>query len=301
MNIKQRFQLKKINKLFNEEQYDDVIALYEEIGIENLDYNNLLRLGLAYIYVDAMYQAKDIFLFLENKADSLFLYNCLFVISEWEGKIDDARLYLEKGLSYDNISADFYLTAAMFYDRLEEKDKAIKYYLKTLELNPHDYWANVNLGSIFEEDNRNEEALELFKRAYKVNPDESGISYNLAVVYTKLAEFNLAEKFYLEELTNEDAFIKTYCNLGLLYMNNLQDYEQAKKYFQTGLKLYPDEYDLWYNLACLYAIIHDFKNATECFLYLKYQDFDLMSLLTTDSDLVEYRKTAEYKNNFSTL
>ncbi len=287
--------IKKAKEAFFNLNYELCIFYYEKVGIANLNYEDLEQLGLSYLFLEKMYQAKAIFKMLEEEVANLTIFNCLFVIAEWEGKTEEVEYYIQKGLDFPEENANFYFSCALYYDRNQDITNAKKYYLKTLSLDENHYWANVNLGSFYENENKNDEALVLFLKAKKVMPEESCASYNLGVVYTKLTNYKLALEYYQDELTKKEPYLKTYSNLGLLYMNNFKDYKKAQEIFLQGLKVYPDEYELWYNLACLYALMKDYKNATDCFKIVKYKDQHLSTLIATDPDLEEYRKSYEYQ------
>lgn len=290
--------LKKARKAYREGAHEEAVLLYELIDLDYLNIIDLQQLGLSYLLLDKMYQAKNIFKDLEIQIKNLTLYNCLFVIAEWEGKLEEAEYYLQCGLELDEESASFYFLCAYFYDRQEDTQKAKSFYQKTLSLDETHYWANINLGSIYEQENENDQALIYFFKAKEIMPEGSCASYNIAVVYGKLEKFAEALKFYRDELTKKEPYIKVYNNLGLLYMNNIKDYDQAKEAFLEGIKAYPEEYDIWYNLGCLYALRKDYKNATDCFITIKHKKNDLLKYMKEDPDLDDFRTSFEYQKNF---
>ena len=172
--------------------------------------------------------------------------------------------------------------------------KAMYHYQEALKLNNNNFWSHVNLGSIYERFNNNEEALKHFSKAYEIDNTKEMVCYNLGVVYYKLKEYQKSLDFYKEELTKENPFKSTYYNLGILYKDGFQDYENAKYYYLKGLEINNEDYNIWYNLGCVHALLKDYKNAYECFKYIYYKNKKYLNYLDNDKELEEFRKTEYY-------
>ncbi len=54
-----------------------------------------------------------------------------------------------------------------------------------LSLNPMDFWANLNLGCIYEEQNQNIFAYKMFSKALKINPINDLALFNMGVICYK--------------------------------------------------------------------------------------------------------------------
>ena len=135
---------------------------------------------------------------------------------------NEALLFFKIGRIYDDLS-----------DKYEDKKDeylniAKEYYNKTLELDQDFYYANLNLGSIYEKENRLDEALKLMHHANTIEPNEKMSAYNLGVIYAKLNDYDKAITYYKEELTKEDFYPFAYYNLGIIYKDIYKDYEKAK-------------------------------------------------------------------------
>jgi tetratricopeptide (TPR) repeat protein len=84
--------------------------------------------------------------------------------------------------------------------------------------------------------------------------------------------------------------------LGILYKIAYKDYEKAKQAYLKGLEKSPEQYELWYNLGCLYVLMNDYKNATECFTYVYYKKRSLFQYMKEDGELADYIKSPEYQS-----
>jgi tetratricopeptide (TPR) repeat protein len=64
------------------------------------------------------------------------------------GKIDEARGNLEQAIESEPDNANLYFTLAVINDELKEQERAIKAYLKAIEIDPNHFEANFNYGVI---------------------------------------------------------------------------------------------------------------------------------------------------------
>ena len=75
-------------------------------------------------------------------------------------------------------------------------NKAIKYYLKTIELRPNDAHAYNNLGNSYKEIKNYSKAINAFQNAIILKPDYASAHYNLGIVYQKNKNFEIALDSY---------------------------------------------------------------------------------------------------------
>ena len=203
---------------------------------------------------------------------------------------DEAVIFFKIGRIYDDLSDKY----------KDKKDEYIslakEYYKEALKYNPHLYYANLNLGSIYEKENSLDEALELMIRAHDDEKDEKMSAYNLGVIYAKMKDYDKAISYYEEELTKKDFYPYAYYNLGILYKDIYKDYEKAKSCYIEGLKYLKDNSSLWYNLGCVYCFLNDFKNATDCFYYSITIKPEIFDYLEEDKETQTYVINREYQN-----
>jgi len=216
--------------------------------------------------------------------------------------LDEAIQYLERAIEKGcNMTECFYI-AANIYDELglefdsEETQKALQYYNRVLEKHPESLYTLVNIGTIYEHNNKNEEALVYFKKAYDLDKEKvTNACYNLGVTYTKLKQYEEAIQYYKEDLKQENPSRSTAYNLGLLYQTELHEYETAKQYYLAALEKDKEDYNTWYNLGCLYCNMKDYQNAYDCFQIIKYKKPEYIKGMETDNDLTEFIRTDYYQ------
>lgn len=135
-----------------------------------------------------------------------------------EAYVKLAEIYMHKGENKEAIKLlkklveiaddDFLMTLAkgmlaFAYYQDGQKDNAKKTFSETLKLDPDDCIANHYLGLILLSEGKLKEATEYIEKAFRNNPDDPDIAYNLALVYERNEEYQKALsqwKQYLEVL-----------------------------------------------------------------------------------------------------
>ncbi len=303
--------MKKYDKLINQAkkafaENDLVLAAryYEEAFTININVADYLMLGYIYIDIDKLQAAEYIFTKINNIMENDESNFALGNICERTNRNRDAINYYEK-IENKSLFPQCFFSLGYLYDELASDNqeqweseivaKAIDNYHKYLHHYEDDFWCNENLGSIYERYNKNDEALTYFTKGYEIGKDNDNACYNLGVVYSKLGQGEQALYYYQEELKRKNPYQETYYNLGILYKDYFKDYEKAKLSYLKGLKLYPDNYNLWYNLACVYTLLNDYDNAYDCFKYLYYKNKKYFNYIDKDEELNEFRNTDCYK------
>ena len=110
-------------------------------------------------------------------------------------------------------------------------------------------------------------ALEDYKQAIELNPEDSDYYFKMAYCYQLLDQYENSLSAYLQyiEKFGEDSGI--YNNMGIIYQNFIQDYVKALECYDKAIELSPEEALYHANKAELfYSELNDLKN------YLIFQD-----------------------------
>ena len=75
-------------------------------------------------------------------------------------------------------------------------NKAIIYYIKTIELRPNDAHAYNNLGNAYKENGNYSKAIDCYHNAIKIKPDYASAYYNIGIVHQRNNDFNTALDSY---------------------------------------------------------------------------------------------------------
>ncbi len=135
--------------------------------------------------------------------------------------VKKAKLYYNKGTA-DLLNKDYTI--------------ALKHLLDSHALNPNDSKTLNNLGMAYYFKKRPQTAIRFIKKSIEIDPKNTDARMNLATIYTNSNELNEAEKQYmtvLDDLTYQGQY-KTYYNLALLHLKKNQR-AKALTYFKQSL------------------------------------------------------------------
>lgn len=288
-------KIQQAQKHSQSQEFDRAIEVYKEAFKEQATLNDLMDLGLIYLEIGDFQEAKQVFntiISYDYTFDRAY-YALALICEEFNDSAGAIKYYLE-AIKYNSKFDAAYFNIAGIYDESGQEEKAFEYYKKTLFINFRNFWAHVNIGSLYERHNMNELALKHTLMAYEINPNEKKVCFNLGVIYSKLKDYNNALKYYNEELKKEDHYQMTYLNLGLLYKDVYQDLNQAKITYIAGIKRDNKDFNLWFNLACLYALLEDFQETYSCLLYAFLLEPKIQDDINNDPELARFRDSSYY-------
>lgn len=294
----------KAKECFQNNNLEESLKYYEQAFNIKIFIPDYLMYGFILIDLEKYSIAEKVFTNLSEDFDFAEINFGLANIYERTNRRMQAIEKYEKVITNNPDFGSVYFSIAYIYDDLSEENqdnftsdnvqKAINYYEKAIENEDNMFWSYINLGSIYERHNKDNQALEYFLKAYNINPNKEMVCYNIGVACYKLKKYDQSLEYYLKELRQERPFYNTYYNLGLLYKDGFNDYQKAKFYYLKGLKLNNEDYNIWYNLGCIHALLKDYENAFECFKYIYYKNKKYLNFLDTDKELEEFRKTSYY-------
>jgi len=100
------------------------------------------------------------------------------------------------------------------------------------------------IGNLFAEARRYDEALEALRMSLKFWPDSAKTHSNLGEVYRRMKRFREAEAAFLKALSHDEKYADAQYNLGILYDNHLGDQRKAARHYRAYLRLRPQSPDV---------------------------------------------------------
>jgi tetratricopeptide (TPR) repeat protein len=120
------------------------------------------------------------------------------------------------------------------------------------------------LGSILNQTNKLEKALDINLKAVELLPEDYQAHFNIGNTYKKLNKFNQAEKSYAKAIELKPDYFYSYHNLGNLY-SDAGRLNEAKKNYEQAIKLKPDYFQTYNNLGNILAELGDLDTAKESY------------------------------------
>lgn len=204
----------------------------------------------------------------ENNEARLKLAELYFHLKMFE----DCQKELDEALQKQNYNPRVHLIRAFLLKEQGDTTGAIRMLQLTIDQDPKEVKAFLELGYIFQK--RNDPlAISYYQNALLVEPKNSEIRYNLAMMYQELDEIEKAKEEYKQLLIFEPKHPKALHNVGYIDLVYEQNYEEAIAFFTKAIELNPQFFHAICNRAIAFEKLGQYDNARQDYLYsLKLKD-----------------------------
>lgn len=146
----------------------------------------------------------------------------------------------------DNLTALF--MKGFIYKEKGDTAEAVVLLRRVCDIYPEYEPAFEELGVLYAS-RHNPMALEYLSTAMRLEPSNTNVLYALAMYYQDLEQYDEAERFYHQMLDINPASADAWHNLGYLELTVYGDYERASEYFNKALEANPQHEAARANLA----------------------------------------------------
>jgi tetratricopeptide (TPR) repeat protein len=133
------------------------------------------------------------------------------------------------------------INLAHAYTTFGSFDLAIRYYEKAMSINSKIFSTNYNLGNLYLESAREEEAIGLLETAALIRPNNLEVNVLLGEVYLKRKTVDRAEFYFKKALELNPKNALAMRNLGIIYYFYLKKNKEAAVYFSRSLSINPNQ------------------------------------------------------------
>ena len=123
--------------------------------------------------------------------------------------------------------------------QLGNKKKAISAFKSALKADPKFYPAHFNIGVLYQEDEKFNDAIVAYKHALKIKPDYAEAHNNLGITFKGLGRLDEAKASYTQAIDLKPAFVEAHSNLGVT-LKELGKLEEAEVCLTQAIALNPD-------------------------------------------------------------
>ena len=141
---------------------------------------------------------------------------------------------------------------------------AIVCYQKVMELEPDNAEAYLNLGNIYKNEKKYDDAICCYDKAIKLNPKKADSYYNMGLVFYLKGDLDKAIESYHKAISLNNDFREAHFNLGLTYYYKCE-FKKSLSHYQRVLEINPDDQDIYINLGNLYKQMKQLELAVQCY------------------------------------
>jgi tetratricopeptide (TPR) repeat protein len=170
-------------------------------------------------------------------------------------------------------SAEGVYATGLRYLWIEDCERALPYFLETVRRDPHKADAFYRIGYCMAELGQYGEAIESYKMAIQINPQDANIHNNLCTAYGKFGRYEEAVKSCRQAIQLKPDLAEAHNNLGWSY-HKLGRYAEAIESCKQAIRLMPDFATAHYNLGNQYFALKKYGEAAESYKQAIRFEFD---------------------------
>ncbi|MDI3547653.1 MAG: hypothetical protein PWR10_1305 [Halanaerobiales bacterium] len=167
------------------------------------------------------------------------------------GDLKKAAREYGKALSKGGEIGD-YINLAALYKETGQLDKAINTYKQALNLNPDNTSIYLNLGNIYLQKGNYDSAIEVLKEGVALDPSFVAIRSKLATAYYEKGNFEKAKEQFNKVIKQNNNIYEAYYYLGEIYYNVENNVQKAIYYYNEATKKNPDYVKAYIALGNIY-------------------------------------------------
>jgi len=149
---------------------------------------------------------------------------------------------------------------ASLYAKMGKPEKAEQLFEKIIKDNPKDPTSYDLYASYLESQGRYDEALESYKKAYQLNPDNGGVAFRLGNAYFERKRYGEAVNYLKKAKETFGNDIETIKKLGEAYLE-LKEYEKAIEEYKSIIKIVPKHVSSRIQIGNAYLKLRQYKTA----------------------------------------
>jgi len=191
------------------------------------------------------------------------LYDLAYAYEKTED-YDNSILYYLKYLEDEPFSDSAWYNLGIIYNKLDLAEKAMDAYDYALAINSQNTFAMFNKGNILSNLDRYSEAIPVYHEYLESEPDSFEAMTYLAECYEKTEEYSLAKKYYNEAIELAPEYADPWFGLGMVEFN-MSNYDSSLIFFRKAVRLDDENPEFWYFLGKTHYIKGEKKAALRCF------------------------------------
>lgn len=232
----------------------------------------------------------------KRKAYELY-YQAEFDVTD----IQEQITLLTRAIEICDDDAFLYNYRFKLYYKAERDEDALLDINKAIELNTERVGSVVNLGIIYNKQQKYSLAIETYKKAIEIESDNHQAWYNLGITYRNQKQYDLSIKAYQRAVEIKPDYYQAWYNLGstFVHVSYNQQGEQKSKTLQKALQATEQAIQSgagkFYNLSRIYALLSDKKKALASLKQALERKQQTVEYVLQDRDFASWREDEDFK------
>ena len=203
----------------------------------------------------------------ENNEAYLKLAELHFLFRRYE----EASDVVAKAISMNDFNPRAYFIQGWIFREEGDTASAIRSYLKAVDQNSEYFEACEELAHLYHV-RHNPLAINHYKNALKIKPNDMQTQYNLAMFYQETGDNGHAIEQYQQMLQAEPNNRFVLHNIGWIYLSRMEKYDEAVQFFTKAINQDTTYIEAVYNRGLAFECLGDYQSARQDFAYSLHLD-----------------------------
>lgn len=232
-------------------------------------YYNMILAGLSK-ELDLKEEVLEIYNYLlKTYPEKVELYFELANVYDDNGELDKAIQSLDSLQKYTGVSDAITLNKFRLYNMMDKKERAFEEIQSVIEKNPDNIRYKLLMGDLYLQDNQADKALDYYRQAKQIDPDEPSLILSMVNYYEKTNNKTAAVEELQKAITSSKMEVETKLQLLARYITLLrqsqQDIKTANPFFQSMFEQHPNNTRINMMYGDVLLLQEDKKGAMEQF------------------------------------
>ncbi len=232
-------------------------------------YYNMILAGLSK-ELDLKEEVLEIYNYLlKTYPEKVELYFELANVYGDNGELDKAIQSLDSLQKYTGVSDAITLNKFRLYNMMDKKERAFEEIQSVIEKNPDNIRYKLLMGDLYLQDNQADKALDYYRQAKQIDPDEPSLILSMVNYYEKTNNKTAAVEELQKAITSSKMEVETKLQLLARYITLLrqsqQDIKTANPFFQSMFEQHPNNTRINMMYGDVLLLQEDKKGAMEQF------------------------------------
>lgn len=190
---------------------------------------------------------------IEQYPFATFAYNNIGTYFQLRKEPQKAMEYYLKSVQVNKNYDLGYINLAIAYNDLKQFDKAVEYGERGMQLNPNSYDGWASLAFAYDNLKMHEKAVSSYRKALQLQPENQTIILNMANALRNAGQWDEAIGMYNDMLTQKPDNADVLNNLGYT-LAQLKRFEEAEQLLKKAMSINPKLSAIYNNLGYTYAM-----------------------------------------------
>ena len=159
-----------------------------------------------------------------------------------------------------NLSVEEIFNSALKNHQENKFEEAKDLYDQILKINPNYAQAHNNLGVIFQNSKEYQKAIKCYEKAIEIIPNYSNAHNNLGIIFKENGDTQKAINYYEKAIEIDSNYLNPYLNLGKLFQE-AEEYQKAKNYYEKAIEIQPNNLVSNFNLGIIFFELNENQKA----------------------------------------